>query len=121
MTTASSRPALRLAATSGVELAAAIDAFLSQRDLAATTRAKYRQTLAVVEGEFGDAAVTGPALAGVVEQRWHHASPTTWNRHVARPSDRSRASARAPGSSTLTPVDVAALWRARAASRGRAR
>jgi hypothetical protein len=26
--------------------------------------------------------VTGPGLAGVVEQRWHHAS-ATWNRHVA--------------------------------------
>jgi len=27
--------------------------------------------------------VTGAGLAGVVEQRWHHASPATWNRHVA--------------------------------------
>jgi hypothetical protein len=34
-------------------------------------------------GELGDAPVTGPGLAGVVEQRWHHASPATWNRHVA--------------------------------------
>ena len=83
MTTASSRPALRLAATSAVDLAAAIDAFLSQPDLAATTRVKYRQTLAVVEDELGDAPVTGPGLAGAVEQRWHHASPATWNRHVA--------------------------------------
>jgi integrase len=47
------------------------------------TRAKYRQTLAVVENELGDAPVTGTGLAGVVEQRWHHASPATWNRHVA--------------------------------------
>ena len=50
VTTARSRPALRLAVASGVDLAAAIDAFLSQPDLAATTRAKYRQTLTVVEG-----------------------------------------------------------------------
>ena len=83
MSTASRRPALRLAAASGVDLAGAIDAFLSQPDLAATTRAKYRQTLAVVEDELGDAPVTGPGLAGVVEQRWHHASPATGNRHVA--------------------------------------
>jgi hypothetical protein len=83
MTTVRSRPALRLAVASDVDLAVAIDAFLSQPDLAATTRAKYRQTLAVVEDELGDAPVTGPGLAGVVAQRWHHASPATWNRHVA--------------------------------------
>ena len=82
MTSTSSRPALRLAAVAGVDLAAAIDAFLSQPDLAPTTRAKYRQTLAV-EDELGDAPVTGTGLAGVVEQRWHHASPATWNRHGA--------------------------------------
>jgi hypothetical protein len=67
MTTARSRPALRLAVASGGDLAAAIDAFLSQPDLAATTRAKYRQTLAVVEDELGDAPVTGAGLAGDVE------------------------------------------------------
>ncbi len=79
MTIAHSRPALRLATASGIDLA--IDAFLSQPDLAPTTRANYRQTLAVVEGR--DAPVTGAGLAGVVEQRWHHASPAIWNRHVA--------------------------------------
>jgi hypothetical protein len=52
VTTARSRPAVRLAVTSRVDLAAAIDAFLSQPDLAATTRAKYRQTLAVIEDEL---------------------------------------------------------------------
>ena len=83
MTSTSSRPALRLAAAAGVDLAAAIDAFLSQPDLAPTTRAKYRQTLAVVEDELGDAPVTGAGLAGAVAQRWHHASPATWYRHVA--------------------------------------
>ena len=82
MTTAHSRPALRLATASGIDLAEAIDAFLSQPDLAATTRVKYRLTLAVVEDELGDAPVTGAGLAGVVAQRWHHASPATWNRHV---------------------------------------
>lgn len=64
--------------------------FLSQPDLAARTRAKFRQTLVgVVEDEIGDAPVTGAGLAGVVEQRWHHASPATWNRQ-SRLSDRSR-------------------------------
>jgi len=49
----------------GVDLAAAIDAFLSQPDLAPTPRAKYRQTLTVVEDELGDAPVTGTgATAG---------------------------------------------------------
>jgi Ribbon-helix-helix protein, copG family len=65
VTSTSSRPALRLAAAAGVDLAEAIDAFLSQPDLAPTTRAKYRQTLAGVEDELGDAPVTGTGLAGV--------------------------------------------------------
>ena len=39
--------------------------------------------LTVLEEELGDAPITGAALAGVVAQRWHHASPATWNRHVA--------------------------------------
>jgi len=67
----------------GMDLAVAVDAFLSQPDLAATTRAKYRQTLTVVEAELGASAVTGAAITGVVAPRWHHASPATWNRHVA--------------------------------------
>ena len=66
-----------------VGLAAAVDAFLSQPDLAPGTRAKYRQTLAVVEDELGDAPVTGASLAGVIAQRWYGASPATWNRHLA--------------------------------------
>jgi hypothetical protein len=68
VTTARSRPALRLAVASGVDLAVAIDAFLSQPELAATTRAKYRRTLAVVEDELGDVPVTGAGLGDVVEQ-----------------------------------------------------
>ena len=66
MTTARSRPALRLAVASGVDLATAIDAFLSQPDLASTTRAKYRQTLTVLEDELGDAPITGAALGVLV-------------------------------------------------------
>ncbi|MBA3748142.1 MAG: hypothetical protein H0W96_11725 [Solirubrobacterales bacterium] len=56
---------------------------MSQPDLAATTRAKYRQTLSVVEDELGTARVTGAAIGGVLAQRWHHSSPGDANRHVA--------------------------------------
>ena len=55
MTAARSRPALHLTVSWGVDVAAAIDAFLSQPDLASTTRAKYRQTLMVLEDGLGDA------------------------------------------------------------------
>ena len=75
----------RLTVASDVNLATAIDGFLSQPDLAPTTRAKYRQTLTVLEDQLGDALVTGAGLAGVVAQRWHRASPATWNRHVGVP------------------------------------
>jgi hypothetical protein len=64
-------------------LAAAVDAFLSQPDLAVTTRAKYRQTLALLEVELATAPVTGAAIGGVLAQRWRDAAPATWNRHLA--------------------------------------
>jgi integrase len=83
VTTARSRPALRLAVVSGVDLAAAIDAFLLQPDLAATTRAKYRQTLAVVEDELGDALVTGAGLAGRRRAALASRVAGDMNRHVA--------------------------------------
>ncbi len=51
--------------------------------LAVTTRAKYRQTLAVLDAELGAAPVTGAGIGGVVAQHWHHAAPATWNRHLA--------------------------------------
>ena len=108
MTTACNRPARRLTVASDVDLATAIDAFLSQPDLAPTTRAKYRQTLTVLEDELGDAPITGAGLAGVVAQRWHHASPATWNRHVAtvrsfaRYCTRTRSSARPTAEPRLT-------------------
>ncbi|MGH2941754.1 MAG: hypothetical protein ACRDLN_03125, partial [Solirubrobacteraceae bacterium] len=64
-------------------LAAAVDAFLSQPDLAVTTRAKYRQTLGVLEVELATSPVTGAAIGGVLAQRWRDAAPATWNRHLA--------------------------------------
>jgi len=52
-------------------------------DTAMTTRAKFRQTVSVVEDGLGASPVTGAAITGVVAQRWHHASPATQNRHLA--------------------------------------
>jgi site-specific recombinase XerD len=82
---ASSRTALSLVEPAKADgaLAAAVDAFLSQPDLAVTTRAKYRQTLAVLEVELATAPVTGAAIGGVLTQRWRDAAPATWNRHLA--------------------------------------
>ena len=48
-----------------------------------TTRAKYRQTLAVLEVELATAPVTGAAIGGVLAQRCPDAAPATWNRHLA--------------------------------------
>lgn len=64
-------------------LAAAVDAFLSQPDLAVTTRPKYRQMLAVLEVELATAPVTSAAIGGVLAQRCPDAAPATWNRHLA--------------------------------------
>lgn len=82
---ARSRTALNLVEPPKAEgaLAAAVDAFLSQPDLAVTTRAKYRQTLAVLEVELGTAPLTGAAIGGVLVQRWRDAAPATWNRNLA--------------------------------------
>jgi len=92
---ARSRPALRLAVASGVDLAAAIDAFLSQPDLASTTRAKYRQTLTVREDELGDAPITDAGLAGVIEQRWHASSRSSRSTFEATWSSPTRSTSRA--------------------------
>jgi len=84
-TPAHDRAALSLEnrSTGNRAFAAAVDAFLSQPDLAMTTRAKYRQTLAVLESELGAAPVTGVGIAGVLAKRWRDAAPATWNRHLA--------------------------------------
>ena len=68
---APSRTALSLVEPAKADgaLAAAVNAFLSQPDLAVTTRAKYRQTLAVLEVELATAPVTGAAIGGVLAQR----------------------------------------------------
>ncbi len=70
-----------------ITLRMAVDAFVSQPDLAPTTERSYRQTLAVVVAALGPALRIGglePArLQEVLEQRWGKAAPATWNRQVA--------------------------------------
>lgn len=77
----------RPAARTGPTLAQAVDRFLSQPDLAASTVSSYRQTLEVVLDVLGPSipitTVNGEALAQVVERRWAAAAPATWNRQVA--------------------------------------
>ena len=69
-----------------VSLLEAVDAFLAERDLAASSRVKYRATLQALAGELGAEApvvdVTGRQLVAFMG-RWSKASPATWNRHRA--------------------------------------
>lgn len=73
--------------TSGVTLAQAVDRFLSQPDLAATTIASYRQSLDVVVGTLGPSVlienVDVDDVERVVAVRWAASAPATWNRQVA--------------------------------------
>jgi integrase len=70
-----------------VTLRMAVDAFVSQPDLATTTQRSYRQTLDVVIGELEADLPIGELEAGqlqqILEQRWGRAAPATWNRQVA--------------------------------------
>jgi hypothetical protein len=67
----------------GVTLAKAVDAFVSQPDLAPATGRSYRQTLAAVVDALDPELPIGelePArLERLLEQRWGKAAPATWN------------------------------------------
>ncbi len=71
----------------GITLRKAVDAFISQPDLAPTTERTYSQTLAVMVAALGPDLVIGELdpvqVQGVLEQRWGKAAPATWNRQVA--------------------------------------
>jgi len=71
----------------GVTLRKAVDAFISQPDLAPTTERSYRHTLAVVLGAVGSemliAELDPVQVQSVLEQLWGNAAPATWNRQVA--------------------------------------
>ena len=70
-----------------ISLQAAVDAFVSQPDLAPTTERTYRQTLTLVVAALDPALPIGELdpvqIQGVLEQRWSKAAPATWNRQVA--------------------------------------
>jgi len=71
----------------GLTLREAVDAFVSQPDLAPTTERSYRQTLAVVVDALGSempiAELEPAGLERLLEQRWGKAAAATWNRQVA--------------------------------------
>ncbi len=78
---------VRPASREGPTLAAAVDRFLSQPDLAASTVSSYRQSLEVLTAQLGASVpikeLNVADLAEVAKQRWVRAAPATWNRHVA--------------------------------------
>jgi site-specific recombinase XerD len=69
-----------------VTLGEAIDAFLAERDLAESSRRKYRATLETLADELGvNAPLTDVGARQLVAflARWEDASAATWNRHRA--------------------------------------
>jgi integrase len=68
-------------------LQAAVDAFLAQPDLAASTRRSYTQTLQRLASTLGPARSIAGLAAGelghAAELTWRDVGPATWNRHLA--------------------------------------
>jgi integrase len=68
-------------------LGEATAAFLTQPDLAASTRRSYQQTLGRLQRELGAdrslATLTADQVCAVVTGAWAGRAPATWNRHVA--------------------------------------
>ena len=68
-------------------LADAIDAFLAQPDLAASSRRSYAQTLDRLRQAVGVERpldrLSARELEGVAREAWGQTAPATWNRHVA--------------------------------------
>ena len=68
-------------------LVEAVDSFLTQPDLADSSRRSYAQTLGRVQRELGPERplrwVSGRELERAVTQAWGGCAPATWNRHVA--------------------------------------
>lgn len=68
------------------DLAAAAGQFLAERDLAPSTRAVYRDTLAELELELGAvplAEITTDDITRHLDRRYGHSAPATFNRHRA--------------------------------------
>lgn len=69
----------------GKTIAEAADAFLG-RDMAATTRRSYAQTITRLTAEQGAlpvGALDGATLDAFTAAAWGQCGPATWNRHVA--------------------------------------
>ena len=68
-------------------LAAVVEAFFADRDLAATTRRTYAATYTAMLAELGAelpvAALTPERLQKLLEQRWAERAPGTWNARIA--------------------------------------
>jgi integrase len=78
---------VRLTSFESVPLEEAVEAYLAERDLAATSRRKYRDTLAAMVEAIGAgvpvADVDGRQLVALMRGRWDAAAPATWNRQRA--------------------------------------
>jgi integrase/recombinase XerC len=78
---------VRKSSSEPISLRTAVEAFLAERDLAATTRIKYRATLERVLAEVGERQPLGNLasreLVDVAHRCWPQAAPATWNRQVA--------------------------------------
>ncbi len=65
----------------------AVDAFLAQPDLAASSRRSYAQTLVRLKAQLGPERpldrVGTREVERAVREAWGQAAPATWNRHVA--------------------------------------
>lgn len=75
----------RLVALRHATVAEAADAFLA-RDMPATTRRSYAQTMSRLVAAHGDmslSALDGLALDSLTATAWGGCAPATWNRHVA--------------------------------------
>jgi integrase len=75
----------QLVALRHATVADAAEAFLA-RDMPATTRCSYGQTmsrLVAAHGGLDMSALDGPALDSLTARSWGDCAPATWNRHVA--------------------------------------
>jgi len=68
-------------------LQAAVDAFVSQPDLAPSSRRSYAQTMHHLSSALGAdhdlSAISPTAVEHIAQQAWGAVGPATWNRHLA--------------------------------------
>ena len=68
-------------------IAEAVDAFLARRDLEASSRRSYAQTLNRLATDIGAdralALLDADSVHGAMQGAWGACAPATWNRHVA--------------------------------------